>query len=119
MKFSISLNKNYEFRRLYSRGKCAVTPLLAVYFRRTRRAGNRVGLTVTAKVGKAVHRNRVRRRLREIYRLNEHRLQRGLDIVIVARVRSRSAEYRQLERAFIEACVRLGILAEAGKRGEE
>lgn len=46
---------------------------------------NRLGLTVSTKVGCAVVRNRVRRRLREIYRLNEDMLTSGVDIVVVAR----------------------------------
>ena len=86
LKFSETLKKNYEFRRLYSKGKSAATPVLVVYCRRTKRAYNRIGITVTNKVGKAVHRNRVRRRIREIYRLNEYRLLPGTDLVVVARV---------------------------------
>ena len=117
MKFSASLKKNYEFRRLYSRGKCAATPLLVVYCRRYRREYNRLGLTVTSKLGKAVHRNRVRRRIKEIYRLNEDKLYQGVDLVVVARVRSRYADYRQLEGAFIDACTELGLLKDVEKRG--
>ena len=110
MKFSVSLKENYAFRRLYAKGQSAATPLLVVYFRRNGRAGNRLGLTVGTKVGKAVVRNRVRRRLREIYRLNEDRLLPGYDIVIVARVRSKAASYRELEGHFLSLCARLGLL---------
>ena len=59
-------------------------------------------------------RNRVRRRLREIYRLNSDKLRPGVDIVIVARSRCIEAEYAKMERAFLRACAELGIL-----RGEE
>ncbi len=110
MEFSDSLKNNREFRRLYSKGVSAATPLLVVYFRRNRCNGNRLGITVTAKLGKAVSRNRVRRRLREIYRLNESKFCRGLDIVVVARVRSRGARYCELERDFLGVAGRLGIL---------
>ncbi|MGE4353286.1 MAG: ribonuclease P protein component [Oscillospiraceae bacterium] len=119
MKFTGSLKKNYEFRRLYSRGNSAATPLLVVYCRKYRRENNRLGITVTGKLGKAVHRNRVRRRIREIYRLNEDRLLRGMDMIIVARVRSRSADYRQLEGAFLDACSKLNLLRDAGNRGSQ
>lgn len=110
VEFSVSLKKNYEFRRLYSKGKSVATPLLVVYVRRNNGKMNRLGLTVGTKVGKAVVRNRVRRRLKEIYRLNEHRLQSGRDVVIVARVRSRDADYHKLEKDFLSACARLELL---------
>ncbi len=112
MKFSVPLKKNYEFRRLYSRGKSAASSNIVVYFRRGRnRQQNRLGLTVGTKVGKAVVRNRIRRRLREIYRLNEEKLKSGLEIVIVARVRSCGASYEELERDFLALCEKLGIMA--------
>ena len=112
MKFTSTLKKNYEFHRLYNKGKSAVTPYLVVYARATRRPGNRVGITVSTKLGKAVKRNRVRRRLREIYRLNESRFVPGTELVIVARGRAVTAAYRQLETAFLSACGKLGILTE-------
>ena len=111
MQFTTSLTNNYEFRRLYAKGRSAVTPTLVLYTRRGRGGGNRVGFTVTTKLGKAVVRNRIRRRLREIYRLNEHRLRRGADLVIVARARSLEASYAVLEQDFLAGCARLGLLA--------
>ncbi len=112
MKSSVSIKNNYEFRRLYAKGSSAATPHLVVYCRKNRRGQSRLGLTVSAKLGKAVVRNRVRRRFREIYRLNVHRLKPGYDVIIVARVRSVESEYRALERAFLAACRKLDILAE-------
>ncbi|MEF9970788.1 MAG: ribonuclease P protein component [Oscillospiraceae bacterium] len=119
MKFSVSMKKNHEFRRLYSKGKSVATPVLVVYFRRVNRPFNQLGITVSTKVGNAVCRNRIRRRLREIYRLNEQRLQVGLDIVVVARVKSKFVGYAQLEKAFLSACSRLEILADPSKSGEK
>ena len=112
MEFTETLKKNYEFRRLYGKGKSAVTPYLVLYVRRTGCPGNRLGVTVSNKIGKAVVRNRVRRRLREIYRLHEGALCRGKDFVIVARNRSVNAEYTQLEKAYLKACKQLGLLCE-------
>ena len=113
MDFSTTMKKNYEFRRLYARGKSAATGNIVVYCRKCRRPDNKLGLTVGTKVGNAVTRNRIRRRLRAIYRLNEQRLRRGCDIVIVARVRSAGATYAELEADFLSLCGRLGILEEA------
>ena len=83
---------------------------LVLYTRRGRRGCNRIGITVTTKLGGAVQRNRVRRRIREIYRVNESRFNIGLDIVVVARVRSRYATYAELEKSFFECASKLGIL---------
>ncbi|MEG1790197.1 MAG: ribonuclease P protein component [Oscillospiraceae bacterium] len=111
MEFTDSLKKNYEFRRLYQRGKSFARPCLVVYFRRNGSTENRLGITVSNKVGNAVTRNHVRRRLREIYRLSEAQLKRGLDIVIVARIRGANADYAVLERDYLAACAKLGIFS--------
>ena len=112
MKFTSTLKKNYEFHRLYRKGRSAATPFLVVYARAGKRPENRIGITVSTKLGKAVKRNRVRRRLREIYRLHEDRFLRGTELVIVARGRAVTATYRQLETAFLSACGKLGLLTE-------
>ena len=110
LKFSETLKKNYEFRLVYNRGQSIGTKLLVVHTRRNRYGKNRVGITVSNKLGGAVVRNRVRRRLREIYRLNEDRLSPGWDIVVVARSSTVGAEYNAMEAAFLYACGKLGVL---------
>jgi len=110
LKVSCTLKKNSDFRRLYSKGRNAVNPYLAVYCRRNNLGVNRVGYTVSVKLGHAVRRNRVRRRLREIYRLNLPSLKSGWDIVVVARSRCVGAEYTQIEAAFLKACGKLELL---------
>ena len=112
MKFTDTLKKNYEFQRLYSKGKSAVTPFLVVYVRKTKKRTNKIGFTVSTKLGKAVVRNRVRRRLREIYRLSEDDFAPGLEMVVVARVKAVRASYGQLEKAFLSACDKLGCMKE-------
>lgn len=107
-----TLKKNSDFRRLYSKGKSAVTPYMVVYCRRSREAHNRTGYTVSTKLGHAVVRNRVRRRLREIYRLNAPSLKTGYDIIIVARTRCVGAEYVKMDSAFLSACEKLGLMKE-------
>ena len=68
-------------------------------------------MTTGTKLGHAVVRNRVRRRLREIYRLNEDMLTSGVDIVVVARVRAAHVPYRRLEQAFLKLCAKVDMLA--------
>ena len=110
MKDTVSLKLNHEFRRLYSKGKSAVSPGVAVYCRRTKLGKNRRGLTVGTKVGKAVVRNRTRRRIREAYRLHEGQFQVGYDIVVVARVRASFARYREIERQLLKTMDKLGLV---------
>jgi len=112
--FRSTLKKNYEFKRLYNKGKTAVTPYMVVYALKNHHGARRVGYTVSTKLGKAVVRNRIRRRLREIYRLNSDKLKTNVDIVIVARSRCVQAEYSKMENAFLHACAELDIL-----RGDE
>ena len=81
----------------------------SVYFKKEQRF-NRAGYTVSTKLGHAVVRNRVRRRLREIVRLNADTVKPGYDLVIVARSRAVDAEYKKLERAYLTACGKLELL---------
>ena len=111
MKFSSSLKLNHIFRRLYHTSGQADS-YLVLYARKNRSAYNRVGITASEKLGHAVVRNRVRRRLREIYRLNAHKFKPGYDIVVVARSRSVGAPYQKLEAGFLNACGKLGLLEE-------
>lgn len=107
-----TLKKNSDFRRLYSKGKSAVTPYLVVYYRRNRLDHNRLGYTVSAKLGHAVVRNRIRRRLREIYRLNADKIGKGYDIIVVARSRCVGGDYHKMEKAFLDACEKLRLIKE-------
>ena len=110
MKYTTSLTKNHEFRRLYNKGKSAASQCVVVYCRRNRKTENRLGITVSTKIGGAVQRNRVRRRLKEIYRLNEEKLTPGFDVVVVARVRSRYVSYSELETSVIYLFKKLNIM---------
>lgn len=110
MEFSTSLKENFEFRRLYAKGQSAVGRSLVLYARRRERDTNRLGLSVSAKLGCAVRRNRVRRRLREAYRLNEGKFRRGLDMVVVVRGRGMNAPYRVLETELLALAGKLELL---------
>jgi len=118
LKATVTIKKNSEFRRIYSKGKSAATPLLVLYVRRgPNRDGCRLGITVSTKLGKAVVRNRIRRRFREIFRLNKDKMKKGFDVIVVARVRSRNARYDELERDFLKLASKLELIQE-GKTHE-
>ncbi len=112
MKFSASLKLNHIFRRLYA-SQGLSNSYLVLYARRNRTQSNRVGITVSKKLGKAHVRNRVRRRFREIYRLNEDKFQPGWDIVVVARTRSIDADFKKLTAAYLQLADKMGILRTA------
>ena len=111
MKFSSALKLNHIFRRLYSSSGHA-NGHLVLYARKNHSANNRVGITVSKKLGGAVIRNRVRRRLREVYRLNEERFLPGWDIVVVARSRCIKADFEALTNAYLSLAAKAGILKE-------
>ena len=115
MKFSSSLKLNHIFRRLYSTSGQA-NSYLVLYARKNRTGTNRVGITVSKKLGHAVVRNRVRRRLREAYRLNESRFQPGWDIVVVARSRCISASFQDFVNAYLTLANKAGILRPDGNQ---
>lgn len=109
MKYSCSLKLNHIFRRMYSSSGQA-NGLLVFYARKNRTGINRVGITVSKKLGKAHIRNRIRRRLREVYRLNEEKFLPGYDIVVVARTKAIDAPFSQLTKAYLALAQKAGIL---------
>lgn len=116
---TVSLKENSSFRRLYYRGASAGSRLLVVYCRRNGRKINRLGFTVSAKLGHAVVRNRLRRRLREIYRLQEAQLAVGYDIVVVARSAAVEADFAALNRCFLHVTEKLKLRVPAAQEEAE
>ncbi len=87
------LNVNRDFQRVYSRGKSRVTGYFVIYYLPQKLGYHRIGFTVSRKIGGAVVRNRVRRRLKELFRLVNPKLSRSVDVVIVARKRAKEADF--------------------------
>ena len=111
MQHTQSLCENNRFRALYARGKSAAAPSLVVYARKNRfKTISRMGITCSVKLGGAVQRNRMRRRLREAYRLQESQFAPGYDIVIVARSRCMKCSFAALQRDMMELFSKLGLL---------
>lgn len=106
----IRLTRRPQFLKVQQEGaKVAVEPLLALALRN--QAGTtRMGFTVSTKVGNAVVRNRIRRKLRELYRQRRASLPPGVDVVIVARTSAAQADFQRLSRAFDQIAARLRSL---------
>ena len=112
MKAAITVKENHEFRRIYHKGRSAVSPYMVVYCLKNREGASRLGVTVSRKLGHAVVRNRVRRRLREIYRLNRDKMQPGWDVIVVGRSRGISGDYRKMNEAYLDCLRKLSLLRE-------
>ena len=110
MKPAVTLKQNYEFRRLYQKGASSAGSCMVLYCRKNKLGHNRLGLTASVKLGHAVVRNRARRRLREVYRLNSPQLRKGWDIILVARSRTVTASWKELTAPFLRLCRKLDLL---------
>lgn len=117
MKFSSSLKLNHIFRRLY-RTSGNADSFLVLYARRNRSSQNRLGITVSKKLGHAVVRNRTRRRLREVYRLHEEQFSPGWDLVVVARARAVNAPFSKLTASFLSLAAKAGVLSAESQKGK-
>ena len=111
MKFSTSLKFNHIFQRLYRTGGQA-NGYLVLYVRKNRLGMNRVGITVSKKLGKAHIRNRIRRRVREVYRLNEEKFRSGWDIVVVVRGKAIEAPFDKLTDSYLSLAKKAGLLVD-------
>lgn len=101
MQFSESLKKNKDFQLTYKKGKSYANRYLVMYVRENGTSGNRLGLSVSKKVGNSVVRHRVTRLLRESYRLQEEHFRRGYDVIVIARASTKDRSYQEIESAVV------------------
>ena len=108
----VTVKENGDFRRIYRRGRSAVSGGVVVYCLKNRKGMSRLGVTVSTKLGHAVVRNRCRRRLREVYRLEKPQLKTGYDIILVARSRTATAPWPELQKQFRRLCRKVDLMKE-------
>ena len=101
MNFSESLKKNQDFQSVYRKGRSYANKLLVMYVLENNMERNRLGISVSKKVGNSVVRHHVTRLVRESYRLQENIFNSGLDIVVIARANAASASFREIESALL------------------
>ena len=101
MNFSESLKKNQDFQSVYRKGRSYANKLLVMYVLENNMERNRLGISVSKKVGNSVVRHHVTRLVRESYRLQENIFHSGLDIVVIARANAASASYAEIESALL------------------
>ena len=101
MKFSESLKKNHQFQNVYNNGRSYANRLFVMYVLENNTNCNRLGISVSKKVGNSVIRHHITRLVRESYRLHEDMFNSGLDIVVIARVTAKHASYHEIESALL------------------
>lgn len=115
---SESLKKNRDFQTVYRQGKSCANRYLVLYVRENGLNRNRVGVSVSKKVGNSVVRHHLTRLVRESYRLQEDRFNSGLDLVVVARVNAKGKSYWDIESALLHLSRLQGILKELSEENE-
>ena len=101
MKFSESLKKNKDFQVVYKKGKSFGNKYLVMYVLPNELGKNRIGISVSKKVGNSIVRHHLTRLIRESYRLHEEQFQCGYDVVIIARTSAKDRTYHEIESALI------------------
>ncbi len=101
MKFSQSLKKNKDFKTVYKNGRSKADRRLVMYVLRTDSKENRIGISVSKKVGNSVVRHHLTRLVRESYRRNEEMFNSGLDIVVIVRTAAKEATYHEIEESLL------------------
>lgn len=110
MKFSESLKKNRQFQFVYKNGRSRANKYLVMYVKENGLGMNRIGISVSKKVGNSVVRHRITRLVRESYRLHENVFNSGLDMVIVARVSAADVGYYEIESALLHLAKLHGVV---------
>ena len=110
MKNTLSIKLNRDFKRLYYRGGCLGSDILVIYYKKNNLKSNRLGITVGTKIGGAVIRNRVKRLIRESYRLIESEINPYYDIVIVARSKCAEVDYKAVSGTLKRLLKKSGII---------
>ena len=116
MKYSESLKKNRDFQHVYRNGTSKANRYLVMYVLENQHMKNRLGISVSKKVGNSVVRHRITRLIRECYRLNEDLFKYNLDIVVIARAGAKDKSYREIESAFMNLAERHQIAGEVNDK---
>ena len=112
MKNYDSLKKNSDFQKVYSQGKSKANKYLVMYVLKNDLSINRLGISVSKKVGNSVVRHHLTRLIRESYRLNADRFNSGLDIVVIARNTAKDKKFKEIESALLHLAKIQNILSE-------
>ena len=93
--------KNKDFQIIYKKGRSYANKYLVMYVLKNKEEENRLGISVSKKVGNSVIRHRITRLIRESYRLQSKKFETGYDIVIIARTGAKEKNYSEIESALL------------------
>ena len=111
------IKKDSDFRKVYQRGKSLADRNLVIYTMKNKSDKSRIGISISKKVGKANERNRIRRCIKEAYRLNiDDKVLGGYDLVFIARINAADKDYRELEKSLKYICKKANIIKKDGKK---
>ena len=110
MEFTEGLKKNTDFGKVYRKGKSRANRQLVLYILNNGTDKNRLGISVSKKVGNSVVRHRTKRLIKEVYRLNESSFARGYDLVFIARADAKGRTYEEIEKSVLHIADLMGIL---------
>ena len=103
MKNTVKLNR--EFRFAYRKGAKVVTDYLVFYCYKNRQSLSKLGITVSTQLGKAVCRNRIKRLIRAAYSARGDEIEKGYNIIVVARTKAADASFADIKKA-MDYCIR-------------
>jgi len=104
-----NIRKNSEFRAVYRKGKSFSNYLLVLYVNRNKSDFNRLGVSVSKKVGNSVTRNRIKRLIKECYRHNTEGINKGYDLIFIARNSAKGKSYKEIEKSLINLFNKAGL----------
>ena len=114
MKNTIIIKKNYEFKSLFSKGKFYYGENIHFYIKTTQTSKNKFGIAISGKQGKAVHRNRIKRLIRENYKEIEKEIQQGTQILIVVNRKKdlKAITFYEIQEDFYRTLKKANVLVE-------
>ncbi|WP_110942907.1 ribonuclease P protein component [Inediibacterium massiliense] len=99
MKDILKLRKNADFKKIYAKGNSMANRQLVLFYMKNNQVYNRIGFIASKKVGKSVDRNRARRLIKEAFRIYNQQIEKGYDLIFIARVNINDATYQEVEKA--------------------
>jgi len=106
-----NLRNSREFRKVYDKGKSIANRYLVLFYLENNLDYNRVGISVTKKIGKAVTRNKVKRLIKEGFRVHSDKVKNGYDLIFLSRIRANQATFKEIESAINHLIKKSGLKA--------
>ena len=111
---SLRLTKNFEFKKVYEARRRWSSPFFTMYVKNNQLDRTRLGISISKKVGKSVVRNKIKRRIKEIFRKSLAEIKKGYDVVITVKPQAADADFKTMESE-IKSLLKRGNLLDVKK----